>query len=90
MTDEGFLKNVATMDPVSSQDGVYVLSNNEGESLVYVDSESADVNMTLPKGSFIVSSVDEKTGVISKPMKIGSASGLGTVKHGIYWIRNSK
>lgn len=90
MTDEGFLKNVATMDPVSSQDGVYVLSNNEGESLVYVDSESADVNMTLPKGSFIVSSIDEKTGVISKPMKICSASGLGTVKHGIYWIRNSK
>lgn len=89
VTDKAFLKNVATMNPVSGGEGVYVMSNSLNESLIYIESDGKTANITLPNGSAIISSIDEKTGEIGKARKLNGSESLGTMPHGIYWIRTS-
>lgn len=91
-TDEQFLRSVATMNPTSAADGVYTMANNDGESLVYIDSEANGTTVSVPNGTYVISTIDAKTGAISKPEKVKADTGNGvTIKNkGIYWIRKSR
>lgn len=91
--DPGFQINASTMQPVDAlSDGLIVLQNTLGESIIYLEGESyKELDLTLFKSNFKLTKIDSKTGkIIGKPSKIiGGAtieinnSGEGSL---IYWI----
>lgn len=88
VTDKEFLKDVASMNPGEAMNGVYMMENSLHNMLVYIDNEGKKASLNLPKGTYRVTKIDEKTGKIQSISKINiENSGYRLTGKGIYWIR---
>lgn len=60
---DGFAQSAVTMKPMASgTNGVYLLENREGESIVYLDGSVKNYSLNLPKGNFNKTLIDPSTG----------------------------
>lgn len=87
VTNDDFLKSVATMQPQSASNGIYIMGNSQGEMLVYIDADAKDADVKLPEGATTIRRINNKTGEISNPEKLGRQNTAKLTTNGIYWIR---
>ncbi|WP_423128158.1 DUF6298 domain-containing protein [Gaoshiqia sp. Z1-71] len=89
----GFLKSASSMQPVDSRkEGIYILRNNEGESIIYLaGAQSVDLDFSSLKGKFSLYPIDPQTGKLTgkitklnggKPVRLENSD----KKPLIFWI----
>jgi hypothetical protein len=89
----GFTKAVSSMKPVvSSVNGVYLLQNDSGESILYFSGDADQMKLNLKKGNFRLIRIDPQTGKMAgKPVRLdgGKPADLKplSAKPEIIWIR---
>ena len=83
IADQTLLHDVALMKPTQTEDGVYIMQDDNVGALLYTANGTKAVSLSLPEGSYRLFCIDRKSGEV---MAVDARNGMAASKNNLLHI----